>query len=340
MRRAIALLLAVLALSFADAMAVKTDLVFLNNGDRITCEIKQLSRGILKVKTDDIGTVNVEWEDVDSLYSKFQFRVEEASGTKHFGVMRLSRDGVLHVVEGDSTSEAAQLSVVDLEPVEASYWQQLDGFINIGFSYTKSKGLSQLTTDINVSRTTDIRYLSLELSSIVTDEDDEEPQRRIDASLAYARLFEGPPFILAVGSAQRNDELGLKLRLLVSAGGGAYIVASNHNRLGAAAGLSVNQEQSDVSTDQSYNLDAFLTVEHGVFRHDYPKTDVSTQITLYPGLSTWGSLRSEVDISATREIVKDLNLVLSFYDSYDNQPTNPDATHNDYGIVTSLGWTF
>jgi len=146
--------------------------------------------------------------------------------------------------------------------------------------------------------------------------------------------------LIASASAQRNDELGLRLRLLISAGGGANFVASNHNQLAAALGLSVNQEQSDVSTDESYNLDAFLTVVHSVFRHDYPKTDISSQITLYPGLSTWGSLRAEVDISASREIVKDLNIVLSFYDSYDNQPADPSSPENDYGIVTSLGWTF
>jgi len=341
MRRIIAALLAVVALPFSGAIAgEKTDLVFLNNGDRITCEIQQLNRGILQVKTDDIGTVNVEWEDVDSLSSGSQFRVEEAAGTKHLGTLLLTRDGVLQISGGGQVWEAAQLAVVEIVAVEASYWEQLDGFINLGFSYTKSKGLSQFTTNVSVSRTTDIRMLSLDLSSIVTSEDDEETRRRIDATFIYARLFEGPPFAIGSASAQRNDELGLKLRLLISAGGGAYFVASNHNQLAAALGLSVNQEQSDVSTDQSYNLDAFLTVEHSVFRHDYPKTDISSQITVYPGLSTWGSLRGEVDISASREIVKDLNIVLSFYDSYDNQPADPSSPENDYGIVTSLGWTF
>jgi Protein of unknown function, DUF481 len=341
MRRIIASLLAVVALPFSDAIAgEKTDLVFLNNGDRITCEIQQLNRGILQVKTDDIGTVNVEWEDVDSLSSGSQFRVEEAAGTKHFGTLLLTRADVLRISEGGQVWEAAQLAVVEIVPVEASYWQQLDGFINLGFSYTKSKGLSQFTTNIAVSRTTDIRMLSLEFTSILTAEDDEETRRRVDATLSYARLFEGPPFAIATASAQRNDELGLRLRLLISVGGGAYFVASNHNQLAAALGLSANQEQSDVSTDKSYHLDAFLTVVHSVFRHDYPKTDISTQITLYPGLSTWGSLRAEVDISASREIVKDLNIVLSFYDSYDNQPADPSSPENDYGIVTSLGWTF
>jgi hypothetical protein len=47
-----------------------------------------------------------------------------------------------------------------------------------------------------------------------------------------------------------------------------------------------------------------------------------------------------VDISASREIVKDLTIVLTFYDSYDSDPSDPTAQKNDYGLVTSLGWTF
>jgi len=154
MWRTIALLLAVVVLSFSDAIArEKTDLVFLNNGDRLTCEIQQLDRGILQVETDDIGTVNVEWEDVDSLNSVYQFRVEESAGIKHFGTLLLTHAGVLQISEGGQVSEVDQLTVVEIVPVEASYWQQLDGFINLGFSYTKSKGLSQFTTNISVSRT-------------------------------------------------------------------------------------------------------------------------------------------------------------------------------------------
>jgi hypothetical protein len=40
-----------------------------------------------------------------------------------------------------------------------------------------------------------------------------------------------------------------------------------------------------------------------------------------------------------RELVKDLFVELSVYDSYDNKPPE-DGTENDYGIVTSLGYSF
>ena len=62
-----------------------------------------------------------------------------------------------------------------------------------------------------------------------------------------------------------------------------------------------------------------------MFRYDYPKTDITTEITVYPSLSDWGRLRSELDISASREIVKDFTVVLSFYDSYDSDSPDPTA---------------
>jgi len=62
--------------------------------------------------------------------------------------------------------------------------------------------------------------------------------------------------------------------------------------------------------------------------------------SVFPNLTNWGRVRSELDVSASREIVKDFTLFLSFYDSFDSDPADPTAAKNDYGLVTSLGWTF
>jgi hypothetical protein len=51
------------------ASAQKTDVVELLNGDRVTCEIQKLSRGKLTVKTDGIGTISIEWDDVERVTS-------------------------------------------------------------------------------------------------------------------------------------------------------------------------------------------------------------------------------------------------------------------------------
>jgi hypothetical protein len=58
----------------------KTDIVILKNGDRITCEVKSLSRGMLTVKTDSMGTVDIKWPDVDKITTKYLFTVQDTAG--------------------------------------------------------------------------------------------------------------------------------------------------------------------------------------------------------------------------------------------------------------------
>jgi hypothetical protein len=341
-RFAIALALAAVGLGTIVSLAharKKTDLVFLTNGDRVTCEIKQFDRGIIQAKTNDIGTLNIEWEDVDSLNSVYQFRVEDHVGQKYFGAIFLRHDGTLEVIHGGDTEYVLQENVVAITPLEASFWQQLDGSINLGFNYTKSNTLAQLTSDIYVRRRTEIRLFELDMSSITTGQEGQDTQRRENLMLTYSRLFDGPLFATWNTGAQSNDELGLDLRVLFSAGIGANWVQSNHNELASTAGLSVNREWSN-NADGQTNLEAFISALHSVFRYDYPKTDITTEFTLYPSLTDWGRIRGELDVSASREVVKDFTVVLSFYDSYDNSPADSTAAKNDYGLVMSLGWTF
>src|SRR5262249_40679276 len=160
-----------------------------------------------------------------------------------------------------------------------------------------------------------------------------------DLMITYNRLFRSRWFATLAGGAQTNDELGLDLRLLLSPGAGLDLIQTNHNTMTATAGLSGNREWS-ANSDGAYNLEAFLGLEHSTFRYDSPKTDITVDATMYPSLSTAGRVRTEIDISASREIVKDLTFVLTFYHSYDNKPLDPSAAKTDYGIVSSLGWKF
>jgi hypothetical protein len=52
-------LTAALLLSAAPALAQRTDVVTMANGDRVTCEINTLDRGILEVATDSWGTISI-----------------------------------------------------------------------------------------------------------------------------------------------------------------------------------------------------------------------------------------------------------------------------------------
>jgi hypothetical protein len=330
-----------LGLVTGDAGArAKTDLIFLGNGDRITGEITQLDRGILSLKTDGVGTLSIEWDDVDSLYSVYQFRVENSKGEKRFGSVSLSRDGMARIDESGRITAEHQLDIIVMTPVEASFWQQLDGSLAFGLSYTQSNHLGQTSTDVKVRYRSTLDQIQFSASSIVTLQKGADTQQRQDLGLTYSRLFAGPVFAYGNGGLQSNDALGLDLRLLVAPGVGAKLLQNAHNQLAVASGVSFNREWTAGSSEATNNLEAFAGLAQSTYRYDFPKTNLTSSATVYPSLTSWGRVRSEVNISASREIVKDFTFILSFYDSYDSHPPDPSAVRNDFGVVTSIGWTF
>jgi hypothetical protein len=318
----------------------KTDLIFLGNGDHITGEITQLDRGILSLKTDGMGTLSIEWDDVDSVYSVYQFRVENHLGEKRFGRISLSRDSTVRIDENGTVTAEKQRDVIIMTPLEASFWQQLDGSLALGLSYTQSNHLGQTSTDVKVRYRSTLHQIQFSASSIVTAQKGAATQRRQDLGLTYSRLFTGPVFAYANGGLQSNDALGLDLRLMLAPGVGAKLFQNDHNQLALASGVSFNREWTADSSGAHNNLEAFLGLAHSAYRYDFPKTNLTSSAVAYPSLTSWGRVRSEVNISASREIVKDFTFILSFYDSYDSKPPDPSAVKNDFGLVTSFGWTF
>ena len=70
----------------SDAAAFqKTDIIELNNGDKITCEIKELERGKLRCSTDAMGTVYIEWERIVNITTDKTLEVETSQGQRYFG---------------------------------------------------------------------------------------------------------------------------------------------------------------------------------------------------------------------------------------------------------------
>ena len=53
-----------------------------------------------------------------------------------------------------------------------------------------------------------------------------------------------------------------------------------------------------------------------------------------------GRLRSEFDIKFRWELFKDFFWEMDYYNSQDSQPTSGANATSDYGVITSLGWSF
>ena len=128
----------------SELFASKTDIVTLLNGDKITCEIKELRAGKLRVKTDDMGTVYIEWEKIASVRARQKFEVELQFGSLYYGSLGLAEDPRKMTVTGDSLKfELFRAYVVHLTPIKDTFLDRLDGSINLGADYTKASEVLQ-----------------------------------------------------------------------------------------------------------------------------------------------------------------------------------------------------
>src|SRR5262245_24538300 len=114
----------------AAAEAQKTDSVWIRNGDRITGEVKSLSRALLKYSTDDLGTIYIEWDHVERISSRATFEVQVRSGIKHYGPLGLGPKGTL--VLGLDTLLLAD--IVTITPIKNTLLARMDGYLDLGFS--------------------------------------------------------------------------------------------------------------------------------------------------------------------------------------------------------------
>ncbi|TVS09648.1 MAG: hypothetical protein EA419_12410, partial [Wenzhouxiangella sp.] len=140
-----AIMLSVLALLVPQhAAAAKNDSVWLVNGDRITCDIKTLERGRLRVSTDNMGTVQLDWEDIVRMSSPDDYIIELADGERFLGsLIDSGQDGQLRVVLATGSVLLNMADVVWIYPVKEGTLTDLwDGHVSVGLDYTKANNSS------------------------------------------------------------------------------------------------------------------------------------------------------------------------------------------------------
>ena len=324
--------------------AEKTDIVELLNGDHITGEVTQVQRGKLEFKTDDAGTLNIEWTKVAQLKSTQYLEFEVSSGRRYFGTLAESgKEGVLAVVNSD-TGATTEISIIDTVRVavldeSGRLRDQVSGSVDFGYADIKSTDSTRLSFGFELTHRDRVRLWGISGSA---QESDTSTASSNSASIIgeHRRFFVGNRrFYTGALMLETNDELGLDLRWLIGGGFGSYLVQTDAQELGLLAGIAwSNEEFADGQTNESAEL--MLGISYDVFRFDTPKIDVSSRLVVFPSLTVSDRVRANAEISVRYEIISDLFAELRLTDSYDNKPQSAGAEKNDYSVITSLGYTF
>jgi hypothetical protein len=241
----------------------------------------------------------------------------------------------------DRSPEAvAMSSIVRAQPIEGGrFIDRLDGYVSAGLDMTKASSRRSLNFSGGLSSRTQVRQWSLDGSASLTDDAAGATSERYDLQADYRQFLRGGNFYRGFGQLSRNTELDLNLRTLVGGGVGHYLWRSNVAEWLAGAGIALSNEHYS-GEDPLNSIEAVLSTSFRIFRYDFPETDVAGTLQVLPSLTESGRYRGEADLRAKYEFIDDLYFELKFYGSYDSKPPVLGASQSDYGVTTSLGYSF
>ena len=329
----------VLALLCAPSWAAKTDIVILNNGDRITGDIKKLEAGLLEFFTDTMGMVYIEWRFITEVLSDKQHTVETTDGNRWLGRLQKPAEGEgIELQTGRGSIQIRPEDMVQAWPVEATFWDKLDLDISAGLDYANSTEISNFNFALDASYMTEIRLVQVTARSYNTHQPEGEDQSRNSLTGMHQYLLPGRNFRATLGGAETNEALGVNLRLYVGGGVGRYFTKSEDTWFSGLVGLLANQENPKQAGSE-VNFEAVTGLRYRRFRFASPERNLDAQLLVFPSITDFGRVRADFRTTFKFEIIRDLFWALEVYSSYDSDPLSLNADKSDYGITTSIGWT-
>ena len=191
---------------------------------------------------------------------------------------------------------------------------------------------------------TNMRYrtrsylLGLDANTSITDQPDAETTQNRSVGINFQRFRQNRWYTDWFAKSESNDEQGVEHRYLLGGGLGRYVIQSNTDQLSVLAGLVATHERLIGDNEPTTQPEAkfSLTYQH---RRGEPTNDIYLTANIYPLLEDPSSYRSDANLTLRREFVDDLFLDLSIYYNHLSDPPEG-ANQDDYGVTTSIGYSF
>ncbi len=344
----------IVILSSALAIAVplfareKTDILVMNNGDRLTGEIKGLDSGTLSVNFDYInGTASLDWSKVDHFESKQLFFVKTQDGSVYRGTPHMIRSPgerpiQIEISESpDHTLAVDQAKVIRMTETSASFWQRFNGQINSGISYSKGNQATQYNIAASLEYPRERWVAAANYNSTLASSTGAAVSTRNTLDLYAGRLLRWDNWFYA-GITDFLQSSTQKIDLQTNLGGGVGRYLKNTNRaniwvLGGLAWQNTRYSQS-LGGQGNQNVAAALIAGQAKF-FVFNKTNLTMNGYVFPAVSEPGRVYVNTSVTYYVKLFGGLNWNVSLYGNWDNQPPQS-VSGSDYGARSGLGWSF
>ncbi|MAE08996.1 MAG: hypothetical protein CL661_09585 [Bacteroidetes bacterium] len=324
-----------------SSFAQKTDTIIHVNGNVLLGEIKKLDNGIITFKMDGMGTIKFQLDKVYTFSSEKHFQVIMRQGIQYYGTFDtsgISRRVKIRLLNGTESLKVED--IIEMYPIKKNFWLRTSGTFSLGFNFSKGSDIASITSSGKIDYRNRKTFTQLNWSDNTTVQSDTLNSNKTDVSFDIQKLLKKRWYIGFNAEGSSNSELGYDLRLLVGTSIINYLIQNYHNRMYASIGASGNREWASGSEDPSDNLEGLIGLNYHYFKYTDPEINISTYINTYPNLTTAGRWRVNYYLDAKVEVINDFEVGINFYYNYDNKPVSSDASTNDYGITTTISYSF
>ncbi|PWU03033.1 MAG: hypothetical protein C5B52_04185 [Bacteroidetes bacterium] len=341
-KRTILIAILILGVTSWRASAQQKDTIYLNTGQILIGIIKKMELGLLSFKDDDLLMLNIKVNKLKWISAgQHFFRIETANGQLYYGrIVPDTIPGRVLILSGVNTFSEEIISINKLFSFRKKFTDRLEGNISAGYSFTRSSDIGQLNVSTSVKYTTSKNQLEFSGSTIGTFDSSTYSRDREDAKILDYYYFSRTWFTALQLNYQRNLELSIARRYSEMAGLGNKFLVSTHFQALGISGISLNQEKSIEGTVSPVLVEIPFILRLNYFKFKSPNIQVGTTQSVYVSLSQKGRVRYDGNTTFYWEIIRNFSINLTFYNSFDNQPPDPNASKKDYGIVFGLTYKF
>jgi putative salt-induced outer membrane protein YdiY len=345
-RRSRIFLLALLLACFSSpAQAKRKDVVTMNNGDHFTGQVKRLQNGLLYIETDYVsGNIGLDWSQVQSVQSTATYRIVLNNGQRLVGKIE-KQSGEKPNTEDFLIREATEevqvpsVAIVSIDTKKPTFWRELQGAIDVGYSFTSGNSQSTWNADTSAAYQTPGWKVATSFDSTFSGQSGASKTNREDLQVTFTKFLNRNSFVGTLSDFLHSSQQDLILRTILGGGYGRYLKRTTNNNLYWLGGIVFANESFDTKAGRptNQNLEAVVGLQYNFVRFNFGEFD--SQVLTFPGLTDAGRVRLTTNNSLTIKLRNNFHLAFTFWDNFDSRPPMT-AKRNELGVSSGIGWSF
>jgi putative salt-induced outer membrane protein YdiY len=315
------------------------------NGDHFTGQVKRLQNGLLFVETDYVtGNIALDWNQVESVQSAATFQIILNNGQRLVGkIEKGSKDKTkeqdFRIQEATEEVQVASSSIAKIETNKETFWRQLQGAIDFGYSFTSGNSRSTFNADTSAAYRATSWQAATAFDSTFGTQSGTSNTNREDLQATFTKFLNRNSYVLLLSDFLHSSQQDLSLRATLAGAYGRYLKRTTSSSLSWLGGLAYIHESFDTAAGQpsDQNMEAVVGLQYEFVRFNFG--EFNSQVLIFPGLTDGGRLRLTTNNSLTIKLRNNFHLAFTLWDNFDSRPPAT-ARRNELGMSTGVGWSF